>query len=43
MTDTELALEICREIRSAHKKICLPYKLEPGDPGLTDSKADGVP
>ena len=43
MTDKELALEICGEIRSGHKKICLPYRLEPGDPGLTDSKVDGIP
>ena len=43
MTDTELALEICREIRAANKKLCLPYKLEPGEAGLTDSKAGGTP
>lgn len=43
MTDTELALEICGEIRAACKKICLPCTLEPGEPGLTDSKTGGTP
>ncbi|NBI68070.1 DUF1963 domain-containing protein [Pseudoflavonifractor sp. 60] len=43
MTDTQLAQEICREIRAGHKKRCLPYKLEPGDPGILDSKVGGTP
>ena len=43
MTDTELALEICGEIRAACKKICLPYTLEVGEPGIADSKVGGTP
>lgn len=43
MTDTELAKEICKKIRAGHKKACLPYTLERGEPGLTDSKVGGTP
>lgn len=43
MTDTELAVEICEQIRAAHKKTCLPYRLEVGEPGITDSKVGGTP
>ena len=43
MTDTQLAKEICSEIRAAHKKTCLPFTLEVGEPGLTDSKMGGTP
>ena len=43
MTDTQLAREICAEIRAAHKKTCLPFTLEVGEPGLTDSKMGGTP
>ncbi len=44
MTDTELALEICSEIRTGnYQKPCLPFTLEPGEPGLTDSKVGGTP
>lgn len=43
MTDKELALEICAEIRAAHSKLCLPYHLEAGEPGITDSKVGGMP
>ncbi len=43
MTDTQLALEICAEIRAKCKKTCLPYTLEVGEPGLTDSKVGGTP
>ena len=43
MTDTQLAREICAEIRAAHKKTCLPFTLEVGESGLTDSKVGGTP
>ena len=43
MTDTQLAKEICSEIRAAHKKTCLPFTLEVGEPGLTNSKVGGTP
>ena len=43
MTDTELAKEICGDIRAAHKRTCLPFTLEVGEPGLTDSKVGGTP
>jgi len=43
MTDTELALELCSEIRANGKKLRLPFTLEPGEPGLVDSKVGGTP
>ena len=43
MTDTQLALEICREIRAGNRQLCLPYTLERGEPGLTASKVGGTP
>lgn len=43
MTDTQLALEICAEIRGKYKKTRLPFTLEPGEPGLTNSKVGGTP
>ena len=43
MTDTELAKKICGDIRAAHKRTCLPFTLEVGEPGLTNSKVGGTP
>ena len=43
MTDLELALEIAKEIRAENKRTRLPFTLEPGEPGLTESKVGGTP
>ena len=43
MTDLELALEIAKEIRAENKRTRLPFTLEPGEPGLTESKGSGGP
>lgn len=39
----ELAREICAEIQAEHQKPVLRFTLEPGEPGLRDSKIGGMP
>ncbi|WP_160637247.1 DUF1963 domain-containing protein [Pseudoflavonifractor sp. 60] len=43
MTNFELTKQICEEIRTEYRVPCLPFALEKGETGITDSKADGVP
>lgn len=43
MTDVELALEIAKKIRAENKRTRLPFTLEPGEGGLTESKMGGTP
>ena len=43
MTNFELTNAICEEIRKEYCAPCLPFSLEKGEPGLTDSKVSGTP
>ena len=43
MTDKELAGEICGEIWAECTRPAVRFTLEPGEPGLTDSKTAGTP
>lgn len=42
-SNLELAQEICDEIQTEHQKPVLHFTLEPGEPGLLDSKIGGMP
>lgn len=43
MTDTELVQKIKREISDENREPVLRFGLEPGEPGLTESKVGGTP
>lgn len=43
MTDCELAREIMDEIQKEHQEPVIQFRLEPGGPGLLESKVGGTP
>ena len=43
MTDAELVQKIKKEISEANREPVIRFTLEPGEPGLTESKAGGTP